>query len=84
MTTRRANARQGNTNRAVTRTRRALGKKRQLQSLAIRKVNREIRGTAPGPVDLSSLVSFPGMVTLPDGRVKFRPVRPVPLRRGKV
>jgi hypothetical protein len=74
-------ARQGNTNRAVTRVRRSLGKKRQLLPLEVKGA---FHKTTPRKPHLRTLGESPGMVTLQDGRVKFRPMRPVPRSKGKM
>lgn len=77
-------AKGGNAARAVTRVRRALGPKRAMKSLEIRKDNREIRQAPARGTYLRTLDEHPSMVTTESGAVKFRPMRPVPLRRGKL
>ena len=87
-----------NTNRAISRVRRSLGKKRMYndplyvagqKGAGIRKpvyqderpVN-EIREASRRGIDSATLASIPGMVTDEDGIWRFRPMRPVPGRRG--
>lgn len=89
-----------NTNRAISRIRRSLGKKRMYnETLSVkafkgsaikrpvyqdeRSVN-AIREASTGGVDIATLESIPGMVTDSDGIWHFRPVHPVPTRRGRV